>query len=161
MKVKETRYDIKMFRLFSSDFHDPHLVQSSFLQTTETSCDTSSCCYSSCSSSSTCFISRTQSLTVLQHLKAILVASTAAVPEARASPLVAVKEPHHGVVGAIAGIFAEETDVWRKTGERHLGGSKPYTLYDDQRLRLPFRYIRTKVVTLNILNCLHLVLQHH
>lgn len=58
------------------------------------------------------------SLTVLLLLEAVFVAAAAAVPEARAFLLTVVKEPHHGVVPAAAGVLVQETGVWMKTGER-------------------------------------------
>lgn len=59
-----------------------------------------------------------ESLTVLLCLEAVFVAVAAAVPEVRAFTPIVVKEPHYGVVLAAAGVLAEETGVWMKTGER-------------------------------------------
>ena len=60
----------------------------------------------------------TEALALSQGVETVSVAVAAAVPEARASPLIAVKVPSYGVVLAAAGVRAQETGVWMKTGER-------------------------------------------
>lgn len=52
------------------------------------------------------------------RLEAVCVAATAAVPEVGASPLFAVEEPLHGVIGAAAAVIAEATGTCVTTGDR-------------------------------------------
>ena len=73
----------------------------------------------SCSSG----LGQTEVLALLLRLEAVLVAATAAVPEAGALALLVVVEPHHGVVLAAAGVLAEDTGVWTEAGERGHSGA--------------------------------------
>lgn len=67
----------------------------------------------SCATFSSSTLRQTEFLTILSRLEAVLVAAAAAVPEANAFPLIAVKEPHDGVVLAVAGVLAEGAG-WRQ-----------------------------------------------
>lgn len=67
---------------------------------------------------------QTEVLALLLCLEAVFVAAAAAVPEAGTFVLLAVKEPHHGVVLAAAGVLAAETGIWMGgRQERHYSGA--------------------------------------
>lgn len=60
-------------------------------------------------------LGQTQVLALVLRGEAVVVAATAAEPEARALVLLGVKEPHHGVVLAAALVLAQEAGVCRET----------------------------------------------
>lgn len=60
-------------------------------------------------------LGQTQVLALVLRGEAVVVAATAAEPEARALVLLGVKEPHHGVVLAAALVLAQEAGVYRET----------------------------------------------
>lgn len=81
------------------------------------------------SESSPLSLCQTRLLAVLLRHKAVFVATAAAIPEASASPSIVVKGPHLCVFLAAAGVLSEQTDSWRKTGER-------FTCYTEHITRL-------------------------
>lgn len=70
------------------------------------------------SESSSLSLCQTGLLAVLLRLKAVFVTTAAAVPEANASPVIVVKEPHLCVLLAAAGVLSEQAGSWKTTAER-------------------------------------------
>ena len=81
------------------------------------------------SESSSLSLCQTRLFAVFLRRKAVFVATTAAVPEASASPLIVVKGPHPRVLMAAAGVLCEQAGGWKKTGER-------FTCYTENITRL-------------------------